>query len=288
MPIIVCRNRQIKVRPTLPTGFAGFFRPGIRPAGGRSAGGVAGIRMQIHVITLPDAVARQRQATSQLADAGLEFLLFPAVVGQEAVKASAGKVQEHKFLLTTGRQITPGEIGCFSSHRQLWELCVQVGEPVLVMEDDFQLSADFPAALALLEQKIADYGFIRLQTERRANKKLVETHDRFKLWRYTKAPNSAMCYGLSPAAAARLLAHADSITAPVDVYMKRFWEHGQEMYGITPYTVTESELSSASQIAGRSKAKKGLATRLHRTYGRLCDLVARAYYNHRPMNGDRS
>lgn len=51
--------------------------------------------------------------------------------------------------------------------------------------------------------------------------------------------------------------------------MKRFWRHGQRMYGITPYTVTESALSSISNISGRTKAHKHLAARLRRTLARM-------------------
>ncbi len=237
--------------------------------------------MRIYVITLADAQARQQQAESQLQGLGLDFRFFPAVIGEEAIRSPLCKVDESEFLLATGRGITAGEVGCYTSHRLLWQYCVHLGEPVLVMEDDFQLSKDFPQALQLLGEEIDEYGLIRLQSERRARKKRVKPLGNFTLWRYTKAPHSAMCYGISPSAAERLLASSETITAPVDVYMKRFWRHGQKMYGITPYAVTESQLSIGTQIGGRIKAAKSLGTRASRTIARLQEFAARITHNRR-------
>jgi glycosyl transferase family 25 len=238
--------------------------------------------MQIFVITLSDAVARQQHADGQLRAAGLAFNFFPAVSGVEAMRSPEYRVNERDFLLATGRRVTPGEVGCFASHKLLWKLCVQLDQPILVMEDDFQLAAEFPGALRALESHVSECGFIRLQSERRARKRQVRTLGPFTLWRYTKAPNSAMCYGLSPDAARRLLAHAETIGAPVDVYMKRAWRHGQCMYGITPYTVTESTLSEHTHIAGREKARKGAATRLSRLLARTREWLARVRFNRAP------
>lgn len=235
--------------------------------------------MKIFVITLTDSVARQQHAAGQLQAAALAFSFFPAVSGVEAMRSPEYRVSERDFLLSTGRKVTPGEVGCFASHKLLWKLCVQLDEPILVMEDDFKLSADFPGAVQELENQVGEFGFIRLQSERRARKRRVRMLGRFTLWRYTKAPNSAMCYGLSPIAARKLLAHADTIGAPVDVYMKRAWRHGQRMYGITPYTVSESVLSEQSHITGRAKARKSLAMRLSRTFARTREWLARVRFN---------
>jgi len=48
---------------------------------------------------------------------------------------------------------------------------------------------------------------------------------------------------------------------PVDVFIKKFWEHGQPIYGLTPYTVTESRLSRKTCIPDRDKACKDLKVR---------------------------
>lgn len=237
------------------------------------------LRMKIFVITLSDALERQQQSAHRLREVGLDFTFFPAVAGHEAIRSQSFKVAEREFLLATGRKPTPGEVGCFVSHRLLWKLCAQTGEPVMAMEDDFTLAGEFVDAVSHVEREIEEFGFIRLQSERRAKKRPVKALGGFTLWRYTKAPNSAMCYGLSPKAATRLLKFAGTIEAPVDVYMKRFWRHGQRMFGITPYTVTESALSLGTQISGRSKAGKSVSTRIARTLARLREALARRQFD---------
>lgn len=259
----------------------------VRAGGGRTAA-VHPMPIKMFVITLSDALERQQQAETQLRAAGFDFRFFPAVRGTDAIGSSACPVDERDFLLATGRHVTAGEVGCYASHRLLWKHCASVGEPLLVMEDDFLLSDGFAAAVRHLEREIADFHFIRLQSERRARKRKVKSLGSFDLWQYTKAPQSAMCYGISPSAAQRLLTHADIIEAPVDVYMKRCWQHGQRMYGITPYTVTESPLSSHSQIAGRTKARKGFMTQLQRLFTRMQSHVLRTHYNYALLRRDRN
>jgi glycosyl transferase family 25 len=237
--------------------------------------------MKIFVITLSDALARQQQSARRLRELGLDFTFFPAVAGHEAIRSQSCNIAEREFLLSTGRKPTAGEVGCFASHRLLWKLCAQIGEPVLIMEDDFLLADGFVDAVSHVEREIGEFGFIRLQSEQQAKKQPIKTLDRFTLWRYAKAPNSSMCYGLSPDAATRLLESADTINAPVDVFMKRFWRHGQRMFGLTPYTVSESELSRGTQISGRFKARKDVATRIARTWTRIAEVLARHQFNRR-------
>lgn len=38
---------------------------------------------------------------------------------------------------------TPGIIGCFDSHYRLWQKCVEIGEPILIFEDDVILVRPF-------------------------------------------------------------------------------------------------------------------------------------------------
>ena len=35
------------------------------------------------------------------------------------------------------------ELGCYLSHTSLWKLCIDIGEPITVIEDDAVLSKDF-------------------------------------------------------------------------------------------------------------------------------------------------
>lgn len=210
--------------------------------------------MKVFVITLADAVERQEQAARQLKAANIEFQFVPAVAGEDAVNSDVCAVDEREFLLNTGEKVTTAGIGRFVSHRLVWKICTNLNEPILVMEDDFLLADDFNLAVRLVMENVKEYGLIGLQREGDAKKRRVRRLGRFTLWRYTKAPSIATCYAISPVTAGKLVEHADVISAPINVYLKRSWRHGQQMFGISPYAVTEGGPGAKTLSQGRLKA----------------------------------
>lgn len=218
--------------------------------------------MKLYVISLPDARERRERAAIQLADAGISFEFFDALCGEQAMaEAYFESCNEAEWLLNTGREVTLAEIGCFASHRSMWQKCVELGEPIMIMEDDFQLMPGFADAVKQVAGLIGDFGFIRLQNETRARKESVAERGAYTVWRYTKAPHSCMCNTITPSVAERFVEMSRVASEPVDVFVKKFWEHGQPIYGLTPYTVTESCLSPKSCIPDRDKAHKTLKVR---------------------------
>ena len=218
--------------------------------------------MKLYVISLPDARERRERAAIQLADAGIEFEFFDALRGEQAMaEGHFERCDEDEWLLNTGREITSAEIGCFASHRSMWQKCVDLGRPIMIMEDDFQLMPGFGDAVKQVAALIEDFGFIRLQNETRARKERVAERGGYTLWRYTKVPHSCMCNSITPSVAERFVEMTRVACEPVDVFVKKFWQHGQPIYGLTPYTVTESCLSPKSCIPDRDKAHKNLKLR---------------------------
>lgn len=231
--------------------------------------------VKVFVITLADAAERQENAARQLKAANIDFQFVPAVAGEDAVNSDVCAVDEREFLLNTGEKVTPAEVGRFVSHRLVWKMCTNLNEPILIMQDDFLLSKDFNFAVQLVAESLQECGLIGLQSEQSAKKQMVRRQDRFTLWRYTKAPNVATCYGISPFAARKLVEFADVISAPVDVYLKRSWRHGQQMFGISPYAVAEGGPGARTRSQGRSKAgespiveSRGILNRVRRWLAR--------------------
>ncbi len=219
--------------------------------------------MRIYVINMAEHRDRRQSSKEKLDAAGLEFEFFEAIAGREAFRAFAG-YHVDEFLLNTGRPITIGEVGCFASHRALWKRCVRLAEPVLVMEDDFDLLERFEAAVREALRLAAPLGFIRLQTDVRARRTPLFDAGGFVASRFTKAPHSTMAYAISPDTAGRFLAATEQFDAPVDVFIKKFWEHGQPLHALTPYTVAPSVLSAATTIDGRVKERGHLRLSVRR------------------------
>lgn len=226
--------------------------------------------MKLFVISLPEAAERRERAARQLVDAGLAFEFFDAMRGEDVLAAGYfDRCDEEEWLLNTGHPMSLGEVGCFASHRSVWQKCAELDEPLMIMEDDFKLLPGFAGAVQQVAELISDYGFIRLQTETRARKQYVAETGDFTLWRYTRVPHSCMCNSMTPEVARRLVAQTSAIYEPVDVFLKKFWIHGQPIFGLTPYTVTESRLSQETYILHREKVPKGFG-RSTRRFLRKC------------------
>ncbi len=223
----------------------------------------------ITVISLTSATARRDAVTAQLSAQDLVFEFMDAVDKKTLSDKEKARVVPQEYVLNTGRSATDGEIACFASHRKAWGLCVESAAPMVIMEDDFTLSGNFSTAIQVASKYAEPCGFIRFQSETRAKKKKLADAGDHAVWRYTKAPHSLAGYLLSPRAAANLIKHSERFLGPADVYTKMFWQHRQVMYGVTPYSVWDSEFSAASDIGARPKAQKDLLTRLGRPIRKL-------------------
>ena len=236
-------------------------------------------RLPITIISLPCSAERRLAASRALGAVGLQFRFFDAIDGLGDGGAHFVGSDAKAFVRHTGREPTAGEHGCYASHLAVWRECVSSATPMIIMEDDFRLLRQFPSAVAVAARHIERLGFLRLQTERAGRKIACGRLDGFRLWRYTKAPQGAMCYAISPRVATALIAQSDVFRMPVDVLIKRFWEHGQPLYGLTPYVAAESVLSWETTIAGRRKRAKSLSERVDRCFSRLSAMWSRHRYN---------
>lgn len=242
--------------------------------------------MRVYVINCRRHEERRATARSKLDQAGVRFEFFDGLCADDARSRELfGTIDEREFLINTGRQVTDGEIGCYASHRELWKLAAERDEPVVIMEDDFELLGDFNATLKVVSSLIGRAGFIRLQTDLRAKKCRSLEVGEFQLCRFTKPPHGLMCYSLSPQVARRFVAATCVLDAPVDIFTKKYWEHGQPMYVLTPYAVGPSPHHGNTTIAGRQKTAKPLPVATRRFLRKAVSYLKRWRFNRQHRNG---
>lgn len=84
------------------------------------------------------------------------FEIFPAVVG---TKLSAGSWQDIGVTLSQDGKMRqrPGAQGCWMSHWQLWNRCIQSQLPCVILEHDAVVSAPWPQDLDFQTQLIKLY-----------------------------------------------------------------------------------------------------------------------------------
>ena len=235
--------------------------------------------MKLYVISLKESQDRRQKADTQLKAANVEYEFFDAVRVHNGIEGYFEDYDEEQYLINCGRLATDGEIGCYASHLLLWKKCIELNEPIVIMEDDFCIDDSFLSVIHEVEKLIKDYGYIRLQTEFRGKKIKVKDVGDFTLFYYTKMPHSLMCYAVSPKTAQLLVKSSNRLIAPVDVVIKKIWDHQIPMFGLAPYPVRDCENDNSTTIDGRVSANKSLAIKIKRFLTKAGWIVKRLKYN---------
>jgi len=234
--------------------------------------------MQICVISLPRSVRRRKFIDEQIRAFNLPYEFFDAVDGAVEFERYFEACDEHAFLMNTGRVASAGEIGCFASHVALWKRCVLQNRPILVLEDDAYLHTNFPAAVDTACSLIDDYGFIRLQQGWKKRRRLVVRSGRFGVYSFPSFPLGSQCYAISPAAARALLFNSLVFESPVDVFIKRYWEHGQPLFALFPFSVSCSHFSVNPTIQ-RGDSRRNLPLKARRFFSKSKLAALRAWFH---------
>lgn len=238
--------------------------------------------MKLFVISLKDAAPRRAAAIEQFRRTDLEFQFFDAVCGPSNLTSCAYNIDKRLYRLNTLRDPFPGEIGCYASHLALWKLCVERNEPIVILEDDFQLTADFSEVIGRLRVLIKNFGFIRLESFERKSKFLknirkpfyrILTEDNITICYVSDVPLCALAYAISPSAAASLVDASATLIAPLDKYLQKTWLHNTPIFAVSPPIVGKSRHADESTIGTRQRKSLSpgllLKRALYKAWGEL-------------------
>ena len=199
--------------------------------------------MRIFVINLERSVERRAHMRDQLDPLGVNYEFFAAVDGRADEHFHFPNYKDEYCLQAWRRIMAGGEVATVASHYKLWKLCVELNEPIVVLEDDAGLSSRFVEALTLVEERLKHVSFVRLSalsTPAFREERLNLPAD-WRLVRFLSGPMGTQCYALAPDAAARFVRHAERWLVPIDIYMDSFWKHGVPCLGLMPFPVWARE-----------------------------------------------
>lgn len=165
-----------------------------------------------------------RRATfeARAAAAGLAFERIAAVTpsADETASAQNGRYRRRPSGWTP---LQPGELGCFLSHRRVWEIVVGEGVPwAVVVEDDVHFSSATAALLERLPTCAAEADLVKLETYLdpvEVGRQGIRVSDDFVLKRLHSKHVGSAGYVVSLAGARRLLRHTEVYVGPVDLMM---------------------------------------------------------------------
>lgn len=225
--------------------------------------------MKIFVISLEQASDRRANISRQFSEIGVSFEFFLAVDGRHHPHALFKRYNPVKRLKIKGEPLTAGQLGCFASHFLLWQKCLDLGEPIIVIEDDAVL--EYSRFLELLDHidelagtKIRCLRLFKNKSKNQRSFPLGHIGG-MEVRKFTKGHMSTTGYYLSPEAARNFIRHAQEWVLPVDMYMDMFWRNKVQCYGICPPCLTNDEdFESMIDYIPKSRKKRGWPVRVKR------------------------
>ncbi|EPO3698269.1 glycosyltransferase family 25 protein [Campylobacter upsaliensis] len=178
----------------------------------------------------------------------LEFIFFEAVDGDGGEEFAKFHPAWAKYLF--GRELSPGEKGCFASHYKLWQKCLELNEGIFIIEDDVEFTQAFNANN--LEKILkSPYEYARIYHIKEA--KFYDLELNFKITFSNVAGTQG--YYLKPSAARKFIKKCQFLIKPVDDSMDY-----SEVLNIVFTPLFLKELPLQSDIATRERERERITT----------------------------
>jgi glycosyl transferase family 25 len=178
-----------------------------------------------------------------------------------------------------GRELTNGELGCFASHRAVWETAAQKSEPpvTLVLEDDLLLDPCFFRNIAQAASAAEQYQYVRLYGKVpsgiRREAFFLDRH----LVRFLGEAHGTQAYFISRTGARAFLTSIREVVRPVDNEMDRYWAHGVLNRAVFPYPLIEVNYGSTIEPHRHHRSVLGAREQIVYTTNRAIEKVRRNF-----------
>lgn len=248
----------------------------------RSNTKLSSVRTLIQVISLPEAVERRARFASYAPSNGVAWGFFDG----GPMSADGIEYKAKDALVSHGRELRRGEVGCFVSHYRAWRHFLETDyQQLLVLEDD--VFVDWPGVLPLIEIDFAGcIDYLRLCATRPTMGREIGWLLGRRVLQYLHYCYGAQAYLLTRAGAEKFVAAAKVISRPVDDFLDRSWHHKVPNLGVAPFPVLG--LSGESTIGAQADRHRASAlsvgVRTQRFFYRASDKVRRLSHTARELS----
>ena len=242
----------------------------------RLVGARGGFLLKAYVINLDRSTDRLAHVRRELGGAGVEFERITAVDG---AALDARVIEDFCSRRTAAKpdDWLPGEIGCFLSHREVWQRIAK-GPDVwaAVFEDDIHASPDLGALLSSADWLPQDADIVRLEGNRSmrlsAGRAIAVAPGR-KVYRALSGTAGSAAYIISARSAERLVNAPPETRATLDVFLFKpkvsAVARTLRRYQVVPAVCIQEEILGrgaavlTSEIKSRSTRGRGYREHLH-------------------------
>lgn len=233
----------------------------------------------IFVINLEKSHERRAFVTEQFhVFPEIEYQFFKAVNGKENPDYPLFKrYNEQERFKRKGNKMNLSQLGCWASHYHLWEKCVELNQPIIILEDDAIIHSHFPNAYQFINSEENQFEFFWLSPPaprvRGQKGKTIFTipNSHCKIERFYKGWGNATGYFITPQAAKKLLNFTKEWIYDVDITMDRYWENKLDYLAFTPACV-EPDFSKESNIpVNKGKSNRTISIKIRREFYKILD-----------------
>ena len=171
--------------------------------------------MKFLIITLGTPARERHRDTIRETMRGFDEVMVECVDGRDPRQLQAA-IDRHGFAIRFGTW-RPGEGGLWYSDINAWTLCQDLGEPLLVFEDDAIPLPPFRQAVRTTRPP-EDFDFASYYVPYRSPGQTSEL-----VFEHVRQEHGTVCMAYSPAGATRILdmLATDGLDAPVDIWLFR-------------------------------------------------------------------
>lgn len=252
--------------------------------------------LPIFIINLEESVDRKNSIIKQLENittlynkvgAVVDYQFFPAVNGNKQPNFYLfDKYNKQKRYWIKGHYATLSQLGCFASHYLLWEKCIKLNQPIIILEDDIVLEKNFIDVynFCLSESNIYEFFWLSPPSKPKHSEKSKELYkdkdSSFCINRYYNSWDNTNGYFLSPSAAKKLLLYCQEWVYDVDISMNRYWENKIQYLAVYPPCIKLSAFAQESTIPiQKEKKNRTFFIRCRREFFNSVDLIKKSFFN---------
>lgn len=230
--------------------------------------------VMVRVISLRSASERRRRFC-EMAETSIDWSFFEAHEDASSYLVDDLDCQRK----TIRRELSKGEIGCYSSHVAVWtEFLASNASTLLVLEDDVIVDWAYVEFLLGTDLELRGINYLRLFNKIPVRQKHVTSpflSQYYHLVRNLKEPLGTQGYILTKRAAAVFQAKCKRICRPIDGEIDRSWVTGIPSLSIFPAPICERFAPSSIGEARFSRAYDPGPI----DFSRFKDVISRELYN---------
>jgi GR25 family glycosyltransferase involved in LPS biosynthesis len=160
-----------------------------------------------------------------------------------------------------------GEIGCFLSHRAIWQKIVDDGlDGALILEDDLEVLGGFDEVAQFAADHLANHGYIQFQVRAVSSEaKIIASQGQLRLVQPQVTPLRTSAQLVSAKVAQRLLDLTAPFDRPVDTFLQMHWVTGVHLVCVVPSCVSDrTEQGGGSTISRKTPFRDKLSREVKR------------------------